>query len=43
MNEIDIKQYIYKYDVCFFNEMHLEFPKVIFQEHVKNQPVRLPH
>ena len=33
MNWICIKQYIYIYNVCHFNEIHLEFAKVIFHKH----------
>ena len=33
MNEICFKQYIYKYNVCCFNELHIEFAKVILHKH----------
>ena len=41
MIEICFKQYIYIYNVCCFNEIHLEFAKVVFYRHWKNQSVFL--
>ena len=33
MIEKYLKQYIYTYNVCHFNEIHLEFAEVIFHKH----------
>ena len=33
MIEKYLEQYIYIYDICLFNEIHLEFAKVILHKH----------